>query len=99
MTTEPLSPELAIAARILADHTSGQVADAADATAPVIGTIVSVTAGGASDGFALVTVKRRGQTITAEGFLASYSPAVNDRVLCVYADNQLLILGRLVGHP
>ncbi len=66
----------------------------------MLGTVASVTAGGAADGVhALVTVTWRGVSQTAAGYLDGYTPTVSDRVLCVLIDNQLIVVDVIVGQP
>lgn len=65
----------------------------------ILPTVTAVTAGGASDGNALVQVTRFGQQRKANGYLNSYTPTVNDRVLAVYVDDQLIVLGKVIGKP
>ncbi len=62
-------------------------------------TITAVTAGGASDGNALVTVRWRGAELTAADYPDSYTPVVGHRVLCVVVDAELSILHRGIGIP
>jgi len=95
-----VSRELQRAAFALADQHATNVADAVGAGKSVVATVTTATANGAASGTAyLVKVTRRGVETTAAGYLAAYTPTVNDRVLCAYVDNQLFILGRLVGQP
>lgn len=63
-----------------------------------IGTIATVTAGAAADGFNAVTVTVRGSTIDAP-YLDSYSPTLGDLVAVLLVDNAPLILGVVVGLP
>ena len=84
-------------AHLLADTLTELIAGAD--SPPIIATVAVVTAGGASDGNALVQVKRRGTTYKAAGYLNTYTPAVNDRVLCVYVDHQLIVLAKIIGKP
>lgn len=60
--------------------------------------IATVTAGGAADGNALVTVTWRGATQQA-AYLASYTPTVGHVVAVAIQAGQLLILGRVIGTP
>jgi len=62
-------------------------------------TVVDVLPGGAADGNALVTVRWRGSPVAVNGYLASYTPSVGDRVLVAYYMNQPVIIGAIVGHP
>lgn len=95
-----MSRELQRAAFALADQHTARVTDAVTAGRPVVATVTTATANGAASRNAyLVKVTRRGVETTAAGYLAAYTPAVNDRVLCIYVDSQLFILGRLVGQP
>lgn len=64
-----------------------------------IGTVTAVTAGGASDGHAQVTVSVNGSASPAP-YLDTYtSPAVNDVVAVLLVDGSPLILGRRIGTP
>lgn len=92
-------PELNTAAWAVADEQNARAAEAASAASPVIATVATVTAGGASDGNALVVVTYRGVSTTVAGYLNSYTPTVGNRVLGVFIDNQLIVLGRVIGHP
>lgn len=92
------SGRMAQAARRLADGTTGRMASL-PTSRQVLATIASVTAGGAADGNALVTVLWRGQAVTAAGYAASYTPVVGHRVVCDFVDSQLLIAYRVVGSP
>ncbi|MGZ4617187.1 MAG: hypothetical protein ACXV3F_00355 [Frankiaceae bacterium] len=76
-----------------------RVAAAAAVGGAVIATVTTVTAAGAADGNALVKVTRRGTETTAAGYLNSYTPTVNDRVVCVTVDDQPIVLGKVIGHP
>lgn len=62
-------------------------------------TVVTATAGGSRDSNYLVQVRWFGKTITVNGYQASYTPAVNDRVLCFYDGKQVGVIGRWVGFP
>lgn len=81
----------------LADQTSDQIKDTREPK--VLATVSAVSAGGARDGNALVSVRWRDQEVTVAGYAASYTPAVNHRVACDVVDNQLLIAYRIVGYP
>jgi hypothetical protein len=62
-------------------------------------TVAAVSAGGAADGNALVTVTWRGQS-TKAAYLASYTPVVGHVVVVLYQPpGGLLILGRVIGTP
>lgn len=82
----------------VADQQSNRLRAAAQ-VGPVIATVSAVSAGGAKDGNALVSVRWRGQVVTVAGYAASYTPAVDHRVLCLLVDNQLVIAFRIVGYP
>lgn len=64
-----------------------------------IATVTAVQAGAASDGNALVTVSAHGTTDVVEGYAASYTPAVSDRVVVAVVDAQWIILCSIVGQP
>ncbi|MCU1617203.1 MAG: hypothetical protein JWO98_4743 [Frankiales bacterium] len=67
-----------------------------------MGTVATVTAGGAADGIAaLVTVtpERGTDALTVNSYPDSYTPGVGDPVLCVIAKSQLHILHRCIGQP
>lgn len=83
-----MSRPLAAAARRLADQTSGRI-EAASGGGDVVATVVDFSAG-------LVTVLWRGQNLVARGYLASYTPAAGDRVLCAVVDHQLIVRDRIV---
>lgn len=61
-------------------------------------TITSVTAGGASDGNALVVISWRGASISVP-YVSTYTPVVSHVVAVAKTGPQLLILGRIVGTP
>lgn len=90
---------IADAVRRLADQQTAAHAAAAARTGQVIATVTTVTAGGASDGNALVKVTWRGGETKANGYLNSYTPTLNDRVICLFVDGQLIVLGRIIGQP
>jgi hypothetical protein len=92
--------DLARVARRGADQLSSIIAAVKVAVAPRIGTVTTATAGGSADGTAfLVKVTWRGTEVTAAGYAASYTPALNHRVLFVFVDNQPVVLCRIVGQP
>lgn len=65
-----------------------------------LGTIVSVTAGVAQDGNAVVTVSWRGGTCTAAGWNVSQTLVAGQRVMCdLTADHQLFVAYVIVGAP
>lgn len=71
--------------------------EALPTTETFIATIASVTAGGGGGG-SVVQVTYHGTQIRAAGYLNSYTPTVNDRVVCVSVDAQPIILGRIIGY-
>ena len=97
MVTAP-SQQVARAARLVTDQQQARIAAAAGSGA-FIATVTAVTAGGAADGNALVTIRYRGSDTSASGYAADYTPAVNDRVVCLPVDAQPIILCRIVGYP
>lgn len=85
-------------ARAMADQQSRRLA-----TIPAAklfrATVTTVTAAAASDGNALVTVTYRGTETPVADYPDSYSPTVNDRVLCALVDGQPSILHHGIGYP
>jgi hypothetical protein len=61
-------------------------------------TVLTVTAGAASDGNALVTVSWRGVSI-AVPYVASYTPTVGHVVQLLIQGPQKIIWGRVYGMP
>ena len=94
----PVSRPLARAVRQFADSQSERLAAAPDSEA-IVADVNTVTAGAASGGTALVTLKWNGGIVTAAGYAASYTPAVGHRVVCDYIDSQLFIAYRVIGQP
>lgn len=92
-------PRLAQAVRRFADHNSQRIAEAASTPVVFFGTVTSVTAGGASDGNALVKVTWFGKQVTANGYVNTYTPVANDRVLCAYDGQQIVVVGKVIGRP
>ena len=93
-----LSRALEQQARRVADQQSDKVRAAA--LPPIFyATVSAVSAGGSSDGNALVAVRWRGAEVTVAGYAASYTPVVNHRVVCALINNQVEILHRSIGHP
>ena len=90
---------LASAVRRFADQQTDRAQAAADATGNVFATVTTVEAGLAKDGNARVSVQWGGGTYVANGYLNQYTPALGDRVVCVYEDAQLVILGKIIGQP
>ena len=90
-----MNPAVARAARRNADQMTALLAEI-PASRVLRATVASVTAGGAGDGTALVTVTWRGGQYEAT-YGAHYTPVVGHRVLCVIVDNQLEIVQRTVG--
>lgn len=68
---------------------------------PDFATVDGVTAGGAPDGRAAVTVTWRGsQNVPVAGYVASYTPVMGDRVAVMVVRDQPVILGGpIVGAP
>ena len=62
------------------------------------GTVVTVVAGAAADGNALVTVSWRGTSV-AVPYPSSYTPVVGHVVLLLVAPPQVVIVARLLGTP
>lgn len=92
------SPRLANAARRAADHQKAQARELPPHR-PVLATVATVTAGAAGDGNALVTVTWMGATVTCSGYVNTYTPQPTDRVVCLYIGNQLIVVGKVIGHP
>lgn len=63
-----------------------------------LGTVATVTAGGAADGHAAVSVTVLGSTTPAP-YLAAYTPTVGDLVAVLLVDGSPLILGHVIGLP
>lgn len=80
----------------LADQQAARLAELPSLRA-VIATVATVTAGASPGGNALVTVIWRGVELTAAGYLASYTPAVGDRVECHLIDNQLIVVDTIAS--
>lgn len=93
-----LTPAALAAVHRFADVNSARINAAAD-VGRVITTVASVTAGGARDGNAKVTVTWRGASCVVSGYAASYTPVVGHRVVCDFIDNQLIIAYRIIGQP
>lgn len=62
------------------------------------GTIVTVAAGAAGDGNALVTVSWRGTNVRCP-YPSTYSPVVGHVVLLLIDPPQVVIAARLIGTP
>lgn len=90
------SRELARAARRLKDRQDADLAGIPWAHA-FIATVTSVTSGGGGGG-SLVQITYRGVQVRSGGYVNSYTPAVNDRVICLSVDAQPIILGRIIGY-
>lgn len=60
--------------------------------------ILTVAAGAAADGNALVTVTWRGTDIAAP-YPSTYTPVVGHTVLLLVAPPQVVIIGRYIGTP
>jgi hypothetical protein len=66
----------------------------------LFGTITTVTAGGSTDGLALVTVTLNNGSVTAAPYdLAYASPTVGQYVAVLVVNSQPFILGRAGGFP
>lgn len=87
------------AARRVADQNKSLLDRALALVGLGLGSVSSVTAGGAADGNALVQVSYRGSSNAAAGYLNTYTPVANDWVLFVRVDDQLIVLGRVIGRP
>lgn len=87
------------AVRRFADANTARIAAATSNSRQIIASIVTVTAGAASDGNAKVQVSWRGTVCTANGYAASYTPVVGHRVVCDFTDSQLIIAYRIIGQP
>lgn len=83
------SRAVAQAARRFIDQQSQKLAEI-PAARPFLATVTNV-AGTA------ITVRWRGGLLVATAAGASYTPAVDDRVLCLLIDDQLVILDQLIG--
>lgn len=94
----PRSHRFMQAARRGADRTHEWIAAAAE-TPLVVATVSTVTAGGASDGAALVKVTWRGVEVTVAGYPDTYTPAEGHRVRCSFVGPQLFIDFRIIGAP
>lgn len=90
-----ISRQLSDIARKVADQLTNKFADVPDSK-HVRATVVGVTA--REGGFPTVTVRWRGSEVIVTGYGAHYTPAVGQRVLCAYFDNQLEILHHSVGQ-
>src|SRR5690349_16289079 len=82
--------DLAVAVRRLPDRNSEPLADVPSMLA-IVATVTAVVAGGSPGGNALVTVSWRGAALTANGYHASYTPTMGDRVECHLIDDQLIV--------
>jgi len=71
---------------------------AADTSQWAVGTIATVTNGGADDGNPLVAVSWQGKAIRA-AYASSYTPVVGHVVLMARVGPQLAIICRLIGTP
>ena len=93
-----MNREFDAAVRAFADANTAALDDI-PATRQIVATIATVTAGGAKDGNALVTVTWRGRTFPVNGYNRTYTPVVGHRVVCDYIDSQLWIAYSPVGAP
>jgi hypothetical protein len=80
----------------LADHLATLAKT--DAARMEQGTIITVTAGAAVDGNALVTVRWRGTDIFCP-YPSTYTPVVGHVVLLLITPPQVVIAARLIGTP
>lgn len=86
-----------VQAHRLADHLSSVIPPDGR---PHFADVTTVTAGAARGGTALVKVTRFGAEVVASGgYINPYTPVVGDRVICQSVDNQLVILGKVIGQP
>jgi hypothetical protein len=92
------SARVRAAALRLADQQSSRFAEVPSARL-LRATVTTVTAGGASDGNALVYVTWRGAEGPVADYPDSYTPVVGHRVLCALVDDQLSILHHSIGTP
>lgn len=92
-----MSRELDRAARQFADASSAKIADRP--TEAFFSTVLTVAAGAARDGNAVVTVEWRGGSCKASSYSASYTPVVGHRVKCSVISDQIHIDGRAIGQP
>jgi hypothetical protein len=80
------------------DDLVSTILTAADTGSPfTVGTVAAVSAGGAADGNALVTVTWQGTSIQV-AYAASYTPVVGHVVLLARTQ-PLVILCRVIGTP
>ena len=89
-----MNRDLAVAVRRFADRNSERLADVSSMRA-IVATVSAVVVGGSPGGNALVTVSWRGAVLTANGYHASYTPTVGDRVECHLIDDQLIVIDKL----
>ena len=61
-------------------------------------TVMSVAAGAAPDGNALVVISWQGTDVAAP-YVSTYTPVATHVVAVVKTGSQLLILGRIIGTP
>lgn len=92
------SPQLARAARRLADQQSARIA-AVRGPERIKATIAVITAGAGTDGRATITVQWRGKQVLAAGWNAAQTFAVGQRVVCDLIDGQLTVDYPIVGTP
>lgn len=93
-----VSRDVAFMAHRVADHLTDRIADAAR-PGQRVATVTTVTAGGASDGNALVKVTYRGTEFQVQGYNSAYTPAVGHRVVCDVIDAQWFVSYHFVGLP
>lgn len=82
---------LASAVNRLADQNSDRLADI-PAARLFRATVVAVAAGASPGGNALLTLRWRGQEITASDYGAHYTPAVGQRVTCALFEDQVSVI-------
>lgn len=99
MPPPPLAPAQARLLDVLLDRVQQFIARTPLVSRFTKATVVSVAAGGAADGNALVVINWRGTDVAAP-YLASYAtPTAGDVVAVVKTGSQLLIAGRIIGTP
>lgn len=96
----PMSgPMTAAAVRRFADANTARIAAVAPDTRQIVAQIVTVNAGQAKDGNAVVLVLWRGTVCTVNGYNRAYTPVVGHQVVCDYINGQLYIAYSPIGQP